>query len=59
LRAAAFPLATSDSNWLRSSTDNRTTNFFFMIGLHPTILVKTDRIGQKSEQFINTRLTRR
>ena len=26
LRAAALPLATSDSNWPRSSTDNRTTN---------------------------------
>src|SRR4051794_543803 len=33
LRAAALPLAMSDSNWLRSSADKRTTNFLFMIGL--------------------------
>ena len=33
-------------------------NFLFMIGLRPTILVKTARIGQKSEELINTRLTR-
>ena len=40
LRAAAVPLATSASNWPRSSTDKRTTNFLFMIGLRPRILVK-------------------
>src|SRR4029079_13424777 len=40
LRAAALPLATSDSNWPRSSADKRTTNFWFMIGLRPRILVK-------------------
>ena len=39
-RAAVLPLATSDSNWPRSSTDKRTTNFLFMIGLRPRILVK-------------------
>lgn len=40
LRAAAVPLATSASNWPRSSTDKRTTNFLFMIGLRPRTLVK-------------------
>jgi hypothetical protein len=39
-RAAALPLATSDSNRPRSSIVKRTTNFLFMIGLRPRILVK-------------------
>ena len=59
LRAAALPLATSDSNWARSSTDNRTMNFLFMTGLRSTILVTTTSIGsgQKSPELINSRLT--
>jgi len=58
LRVAALPLATSESNRTRYSSDNRTTNFLFMLGLRPIILVKTDRIGQKPEELINTKLTR-
>ena len=46
LRAAALPLATSDSNWLRSSADKRTTNFLFMIGLRPRILVKPPELDK-------------
>jgi hypothetical protein len=31
-------------------------NFLFMIGLRPKILVRTARIGQKSEELINAGL---
>src|SRR5262249_26095702 len=58
LRAAAAPLATSDSNCGRSSSDNRTTNFLFMIGLLSRGGVRTAGIGQKSEELINITLTR-
>ena len=48
----------SDSNWARSSDDNRTMNLLFMIGLRPNILVRTTSSGQKCLELINSRLTR-
>ena len=58
LRAAALPLATNESNWPRSSTDKRTTNLLVHDRTPSQDPGETARIGQKSEELINTRLTR-
>jgi len=44
LRAAALPLATRASNCSRSSTDRRTMNLLFMLGLRPRILAGLPRL---------------